>query len=87
MYGPKTLAWRDDARCANAGVDMFPDEDDVVGVLTAKAVCDECPVRGPCLAAALHYQEWEFGVWGGTTPTERRALRDEARAVGSRHVL
>jgi WhiB family transcriptional regulator, redox-sensing transcriptional regulator len=32
-------------------------------VETAKAMCAECPVREPCLAAALERRE-PWGVWG-----------------------
>ena len=39
----------------------------------AKAVCMGCPVRTECLADALDNQI-EFGVWGGMTERERRAL-------------
>ena len=39
----------------------------------AKAVCFSCPVRTECLADALDHRI-EFGVWGGMTERERRAL-------------
>jgi WhiB family transcriptional regulator, redox-sensing transcriptional regulator len=39
----------------------------------AKAVCFGCPVRTECLADALDNRV-EFGVWGGMTERERRAL-------------
>ena len=39
----------------------------------AKAVCMGCPVRAECLADALDNRV-EFGVWGGLTERERRAL-------------
>jgi len=39
----------------------------------AKAVCMGCPVRTECLADALDNRT-EFGVWGGMTERERRAL-------------
>jgi WhiB family transcriptional regulator, redox-sensing transcriptional regulator len=39
----------------------------------AKAVCLGCPVRAECLADALDNRV-EFGVWGGLTERERRAL-------------
>lgn len=39
----------------------------------AKSVCGGCPVRVECLADALDNQI-EFGVWGGMTERERRAL-------------
>jgi WhiB family redox-sensing transcriptional regulator len=39
----------------------------------AKAVCMGCPVRTECLSDALDNRV-EFGVWGGMTERERRAL-------------
>jgi WhiB family redox-sensing transcriptional regulator len=36
-------------------------------------VCGACPVRAECLAEALD-NEIEWGVWGGLTERERRAL-------------
>jgi len=39
----------------------------------AKAICETCPVAAECLAYALERYETE-GVWGGTTPAERRQL-------------
>jgi len=39
----------------------------------AKAVCLGCPVRTECLADALDHRI-AFGVWGGMTERERRAL-------------
>jgi WhiB family redox-sensing transcriptional regulator len=48
----------------------------------AKTVCRGCPVRTECLADALDNRV-EFGVWGGLTERERRALlrrRPEVRS-------
>lgn len=39
----------------------------------AKAICKMCPVIAQCLAEALDNRT-EFGVWGGMTERERRAL-------------
>ena len=39
----------------------------------AKAICLACPVRTECLADSLD-NRIEFGVWGGMTERERRAL-------------
>ena len=39
----------------------------------AKQVCMGCPVIAECLADALD-NHTEFGVWGGMTERERRAL-------------
>ena len=37
-------------------------------------VCATCPVRAECLRDALSARFSAFGVWGGTTMTERRPL-------------
>lgn len=52
-----------------------PDELFVTGAAqnTAKAVCLACPVRTECLSDALDNRV-EFGVWGGMTERQRRAL-------------
>ncbi|TMZ63725.1 WhiB family transcriptional regulator [Klebsiella pneumoniae] len=48
----------------------------------AKLVCRGCPVRTECLADALDHRV-EFGVWGGMTERERRALLRRRPDVGS----
>ena len=55
--------------------DTDPDELFVTGAAQnrAKAVCLGCPVRTECLSDALDNRV-EFGVWGGMTERERRAL-------------
>ena len=55
--------------------DADPDELFVSGAAQnrAKAVCMGCPVRTECLSDALDNRV-EFGVWGGMTERERRAL-------------
>jgi WhiB family transcriptional regulator, redox-sensing transcriptional regulator len=40
----------------------------------AKAVCRECAVRTECLDEALSSDE-RFGIWGGHTERERRAMK------------
>lgn len=46
----------------------------------AKLICRDCPVRVECLADALDNRV-EFGVWGGMTERERRALLRKHSAV------
>ncbi|MEU8530485.1 WhiB family transcriptional regulator [Streptomyces sp. NPDC048629] len=46
-------------------------------VTAAKAVCRRCPVLSDCLTLAVRFRETE-GIWGGTTPKERRWLRVQA---------
>jgi WhiB family transcriptional regulator, redox-sensing transcriptional regulator len=63
--------WRVAARCRTADAEgLF-----VTGARQreARAICRTCPVRTECLAHALDHRI-EFGVWGGMTERERRAL-------------
>ena len=48
----------------------------------AKQVCMSCPVIAECLADALD-NHTEFGVWGGMTERERRALLKQRPGVAS----
>ncbi|MDH6604541.1 RNA polymerase sigma factor (sigma-70 family) [Streptomyces sp. SAI-208] len=52
----------------------------------SKAVCTGCPVRTECLADALDNRV-EFGVWGGMTERERRALLRRRPTVKSWRAL
>ena len=45
----------------------------------AKAICARCPARDACLAYALDAGE-AYGVWGGLTEDERRAMLRQRRA-------
>lgn len=68
--------WHERALCAAPGADpedWFPGERDYQGTRAAKALCEPCPVRVECLAWALANGA-EYGVWGGTTPDERRSM-------------
>lgn len=64
-------AWASRARCATGS----PDELFAKGAAqqSAKVVCQRCPVVVECLADALDNRT-EYGVWGGMTERERRAL-------------
>jgi WhiB family transcriptional regulator, redox-sensing transcriptional regulator len=65
------LNWRAAARCRTTDAEgLF-----VAGARQreARSFCKACPVRTECLAHALDHRI-EFGVWGGTTERERRAL-------------
>jgi WhiB family redox-sensing transcriptional regulator len=71
--GPTTTTrnWRRDARCR----DEHPDTLFVQGAQQrdVREVCKACPVRTECLAHALD-NRIRFGVWGGMTERERKAL-------------
>ena len=66
-----TREWTEKASCRNGD----PDALFVQGAAQhqAKVVCQGCIVRTECLADALD-NRIEFGVWGGMTERERRAL-------------
>jgi WhiB family redox-sensing transcriptional regulator len=67
-----TRTWESQAACK--GMDpalFFPVNDEDAG--EALAVCKGCPVKGECLAWALETRE-RFGIWGGTTEKQRRAM-------------
>jgi WhiB family redox-sensing transcriptional regulator len=69
------VTWRGEAACRGGNPnDFFPERGNVLGVRRALAVCASCLVTGPCLEQALLDCEDE-GVWGGTTPKQRRVLR------------
>ena len=49
--------------------------------MTAKAICITCPIRMQCLQQALENEE--YGIWGGTTEIERKAMRRKQRRIDS----
>ena len=77
--------WADAASCKGGGTDdLF-----VRGAAQnrAKQMCAGCPVRSECLSEALDNQI-EWGVWGGMTERERRALlRRRPNVTSWRHLL
>ncbi|MDF3302936.1 WhiB family transcriptional regulator [Streptomyces tropicalis] len=77
--------WHEDAACRGADPDeLFADS---TRQNRAKAICTGCPVRTECLVEALDNRV-EWGVWGGMTERERRALlRRKPHVASWRHVL
>ena len=67
--------WVSDWAALGACANEDPDALFVQGAAqqSAKIVCQTCPVIAECLADALENRT-EFGVWGGMTERERRAL-------------
>jgi len=74
------LAWVSKARCRSTD----PDELFVRGAAQRKAavICRYCPVIGECAADSLDNRV-EFGVWGGMTERQRRALLKQHPGVVS----
>jgi WhiB family redox-sensing transcriptional regulator len=48
----------------------------------ATGICRDCPVRAECLVDALD-NHMEFGIWGGFTERQRRALLKQHPEVDS----
>jgi WhiB family redox-sensing transcriptional regulator len=63
--------WVSEAQCRS----LDPEELFVSGAAQRKAavICRHCPVIAECGAEALDNRE-EFGVWGGMTERQRKAL-------------
>ncbi|MFF7713463.1 WhiB family transcriptional regulator [Streptomyces sp. NPDC007988] len=62
-----------EAACAGTDTEVFFDGTPTA-TETAKRTCMGCPVRTACLELALERGE-RFGIFGGLTADERRALR------------
>jgi WhiB family transcriptional regulator, redox-sensing transcriptional regulator len=73
-------SWTEQAACREPGVDaelFFPVSESgpaLREIAAAKAICARCPVAAACRDWALRSGE-VAGIWGGTTPAERRLLR------------
>jgi WhiB family redox-sensing transcriptional regulator len=86
-----TDAWRTSALCRQTDPDLFFPVGTTGSALdhiaAAKAVCEACPVKDPCLRFAIETNQ-DNGVWGGTSEEERRGLRRawlrERRATAAR---
>lgn len=88
---PENHGWMDEANCNGVDPDvMFPTMGSGRGgertspqVRDAKALCARCTVRAECLEYALSWPKTldAFGIFGGTTPKERRLIRDARRRL------
>jgi len=68
------------AACARSGTDLdafFAADSNSPNrkqIIQAKEICASCVEQEPCLTYAVENNE-EFGIWGGLTSAERRALQ------------
>ena len=61
--------------CTDYDTDIFfPEEYEDADVAQAKSICNDCWIKDKCLSFAISTNEKE-GVWGGTTPVERRRIK------------
>jgi WhiB family redox-sensing transcriptional regulator len=75
-------SWRDAGLCRDKDPNLFyplgRGQAAMEQAEVAKAFCRACPSREPCLAYALEARQ-ELGVWGGTSPEDRRVLLGRGR--------
>jgi WhiB family transcriptional regulator, redox-sensing transcriptional regulator len=75
--------WQHRAACAAPGIDpelFFPAAGERDKTTQAKQICSGCAVKAECLADALaRPRDQDYGIRGGTTPNERRHLREPSR--------
>ncbi|GAB3888704.1 WhiB family transcriptional regulator [Terrabacter terrigena] len=74
---PAALAsggWKEYGTCRQTDAELwFADTSRRIHARAA-SICHACPVRRPCLAWALVFDE-PFGIWGGLDASERRPLQ------------
>lgn len=71
--------WMDRALCSQTDPEaFFPEKGGSTSA--AKQICEDCPVRAECLDYALQHEE-RFGIWGGLSERERRALKHQIAAA------
>lgn len=73
-----TDTWRANSSCRDTDPDLFfpvgTTGPALEQIAAAKAVCNSCEAKEPCLEFALTTNQ-DSGVWGGTSEEERRKLR------------
>ena len=79
-----TPTWRDVGHCRDKDPNLFyplgRGRTALGQAEVAKAYCYGCPSREPCLDFALASNQL-LGIWGGTSPEERRLLRGRQRRI------
>jgi WhiB family redox-sensing transcriptional regulator len=79
--------WRAQAACRDTDPDLFfpvgTTGPAIEQIENAKAVCNTCEVRQPCLDYALTTNQ-DSGIWGGTSEEERRQIRRQRAAAKRR---
>lgn len=69
--------WMAKGNCSSVPPSTFFPSDGV-GVDAARKICEDCPVKTPCLEYAL-LNRIDHGVWGGTSERERRRILRQRR--------
>lgn len=77
------FAFVEEAACRGAGPELFflVEEEKAINIIKlaeARTVCFACKVQKECLDFAVQ-NNIKSGIWAGTTPLQRKALRREHR--------
>ena len=85
--------WQSEGACRGIGAEVTfvaveregPQAENMAAVAAAKAICESCPVKAPCLQFAL--DGYEDGIWEGRPSGSVRRLDESAAPCGSRPIL
>ncbi len=77
------FGWQNKAACRGELTELFfMDIEEIsinhIKMREARAICDRCQVKKECLDFAV-INDINYGVWAGTTPTQRKEIRYEQR--------
>lgn len=70
------MTWQDQARCQGTPIGVFYADGHYV-TARAQKLCESCPVSEECLEYALENED--YGTWAGTTPIERKKIRQQRK--------
>ena len=74
---PEDYEWMAQGNCRGKPTAWwFPVSGDAAA---ARALCEQCPVKSPCLDYAVTNKPAPMGIWAGTDERERTAIRRERR--------
>ncbi len=79
IHDKELNSWKSKGECVGVDQDIFFPERGASTRL-AKAVCRRCNVQEECLEYAVNNGE-KFGIWGGLSERERRAIRKKRGIV------
>jgi hypothetical protein len=69
--------WQQHALCHGRTNEFFAQQMTTSQKTALKAICQQCLVRTECLELALSFEIDNDGVFAGSTPRERQAIRNE----------
>lgn len=81
------MDWRHHAACKDEDPELFfpvgTSGPALLQITEAKSVCRRCPVVAECLTWAITTGQ-DFGIWGGMSEDERRAVNRRTTRTGYR---